>query len=368
MFGFKLGVSGTAPSADVTRTFLRSPDGYLLAGNPFGASFAVGGMTATGGQLAQSVQVYDPGSATVAPSYVTRFFLNPTTGTSDAVAPWQGFFAEVSGVPVGTNPALTYPVASTQPTDAAFVGRGAPDALAVHLTLDGATDDGPTRDEAAYVRLRDGASAGYDAHDASKLALPPVAAQALIAPVGTRDGAAFRQSVVSRPVAPAVVPVAFTASAAGSFTLRWDEARIPDGWTATLRDLATGAVVDLAAAERYAFTAEATDWAERFELSLASATTAQEAEAPAALSLGVPVPNPARSASRLRLVTAQAGRVVATVVDALGRTVLTAFEGEVAAGAATDIAIDVRTLAPGAYTVRVVTPEAVEARRLVVVR
>ena len=362
--GFVLAAFGAPPAANVTRAFARTADGYTMAGNPFAASFALSGLTASGGTLSSTVQAYDPDGATYRPLFQS----NPGTGTADAVAAWQGFFAEVSGVPVGSAPSLTYAAAATVPTDATFYGRGAPDALAVHLTLSGTTTAGAAvRDEAAWVRLRDGATAGRDADDASKL-VPPDGATALVAPVGSRDGRPERQSVVSLPVGPASVPVAFTATAAGTYELRWADARLADGWTATLRDLVTGTVVDLAATEAYAFASDATDWTERFELTLASPSTASEPVTGAAFSLGVPVPNPAAGVSRLRLTSARSGRVVATVVDALGRTVATAFDAEVAAGAMVEIAVDAAALAPGTYAVRVAGPGAAETRRLVVVR
>lgn len=366
--GFTLAAYGAAATADVTRDFPRAADGFVLAGNPFAASFAVSGITATGGTLATTVQVYDPDGLNGAPTY-RALFQNSPPGLSDVVAPWQGFFAEVRNVPVGSAPTLTYAVAATRPTDATFYGRGAPDALAVHLTLSGTTDTGTAvRDEAAWVRLRDGAEAGWDRDDAGKRT-PPVDTYALLAPVGVQDGQPERQSVVSLPVASSVVPVAFAATEGGTFELRWDGQNVPDGWTASLRDVVTGTVVDLRSAEAYAFTSEATDWTGRFELALTSATTAAEPGASARFALGAPVPNPASGVSRLRLTAAQSGRVTATVVDALGRTVAVAFDGEVAAGAAVEIAVDASGLAPGTYAVRVAAATgAAETRRLVVVR
>jgi hypothetical protein len=359
--GFTLAAYGAALTTDVTRAFPRTTDGNVMGGNPFAASFALSGLSATGGPLATTVQVYDPDG----PTYRPLFQSNPGTGAPDVVAPWQGFFAEVQSVPVGQEPALTYAIAATVPTNATFYGRGAPDALAVHLTLSGTTTDGTAvRDEAAWVRLRDGAEAGRDRDDAGKRT-PPVDTYALVAPVG--EGAA-RQSVVSLPVASSVVPVAFTATAGGTYELRWDGSRLPDGWTAGLRDLVTGTTVDLRAAEAYTFAAEATDWAERFELALTSAATSSEPTAASPFALGVPVPNPATGVSRLRLQASAAGHVTATVVDALGRTAAVVFDGHVAAGAAVEIAVDATALAPGTYAVRVTGPGAAETRRLVVVR
>ncbi|HEX8387026.1 MAG TPA: T9SS type A sorting domain-containing protein, partial [Rubricoccaceae bacterium] len=120
--------------------------------------------------------------------------------------------------------------------------------------------------------------------------------------------------------------------------------------------------------ESYPFESAATGWTDRFELVLASNTTAGEPVSDAPFALGVPVPNPASGVSRLRLQAAASGRVTATVVDALGRTVAVAFDREVAAGTSVEIAVDAAALAPGTYAVRVAGPGAAETRRLVVVR
>ena len=243
--GFSLYATGAAPTADVSRTFARTTDDYVLAGNPFASSFAVSGITAAAGALTTAVQAYDPGDAATAPTYRTLFQSNPMTGTSDVAATWQGFFASVTGLAPGTDPALSYAIAATNPTDATFYGRGAPDALAVRLTLDGTTASGArVADHAATVRLRGGAAIGADRDDAPKLT-PPAGPAVLVAPVD----AGARRSVAALPLVPAVVPVAFSASEAGRFTLRWDERRLAPGWTATLRDLETGTVTDLATAE-----------------------------------------------------------------------------------------------------------------------
>ena len=372
--GFVLSATGAAPTADVTRVFPRTADDFVLAGNPFESSFALSGLSATGGALGTVVYVYDPDGPGNAPTYRALFQSAPMSGAADIVAPWQGFFATVSGVAAGSAPALIYAAGATVAADATFYGRpavGVPDALAVRLTLTGTTDAGArVADEAAWIRLRDGAVREWDRDDAAKL-VPLADPVALIAPVGARVGDAARQGVLSLPVAPATVPLAFTTTSGGRFELRWDEARIPAGWTASLRDLATGAVVDLQASEAYAFDAAATAataWTERFELRLASTIVAAEPDADAQLEVGVPTPNPTAGVSRIAVRAARSGRIVTVVVDALGRTVRVAFDAEVAAGAQVQIAVDASGLAPGAYSVRVSGPGLTATRRLVVVR
>ncbi len=96
--------------------------------------------------------------------------------------------------------------------------------------------------------------------------------------------------------------------------------------------------------------------------------SASEPTATLAFALSAPTPNPATGTARLRLDAAQAGRVTATVVDALGRTVATVYDAEVAAGVTVEIAVDAARLAPGTYAVRVVGAGGQASQRLVVVR
>ncbi|HEX9952742.1 MAG TPA: T9SS type A sorting domain-containing protein, partial [Rubricoccaceae bacterium] len=187
---------------------------------------------------------------------------------------------------------------------------------------------------------------------------------ALVALVGA---AGERLSVDARPPAPALVCVAFSTGEAGTFTLRWADRRVPAGWTATLRDVVTGTVTDLATAEAYTFTSDATGWSDRFELSLANASTATEPAAAGAFALSAPSPNPASGVARLRLDAPRAGRVVAVLLDALGRTVATLLDADVSAGGV-DVIVDASGLAPGTYAVRATGPDGTATQRLVVVR
>ena len=163
------------------------------------------------------------------------------------------------------------------------------------------------------------------------------------------------------------MPLAFTTTHAGTFTLTW-ASTLGDARTASLRDLATGAVVDLDTATEYAFTAEAGDWAERFELVVAQrGATAGEA-GPSAVALGAPRPNPSSGRSTLALSVDAAQAVRAVVIDALGREVAVVFEGALAPGAETTLTLDTARLAPGAYVVRVVGETFAESRRMTVAR
>jgi hypothetical protein len=362
---FALSASGAAHEANTSQTFRRTENGFYMLGNPFAHPFDVACVSPERGEIQGSVvQLYDP----VGRSYKPRF-----GDFREIVAPWQGFFVEVAldeGVDLTVNyksylDECVYPGGRVD-----LVGKTA-DASRVAFTLTGATADGETvRDEAAIVRFRDGASDGWDAHDASKLT-PPAATHAMLAPVTTRDGAAYRTAISSLPAAldaPAVVPVSFLATDAGSYEIAW-AAPLPAGWTAELRDLVTGTVTDLAASATYAFTSDATGWTPRFELVVtASGVVATESGDIAETSLSAARPNPTAGATAFTLTAGTAGRVTAVVLDALGRAVATVLDADLAAGATAEIAVDASSLAPGLYVLRVEGGSGMHTRRFVVTR
>ena len=337
-----------------------SPDGLYMAANPFAYPFALSGVSVTDATLQDNFSIYDPTSG----SYTTLT-------STDVVAPWQGVFAEATS-PTGATITVNTTSDAVVPTSGvALLARPATAEARLSLRLDGALTSGATvADYAATVRLLDDATAGWDRYDGSKL-LPPQADQALVAFVGDRGGAATRQAVSSLPLSlteAVTLPVVLRASGAGSFTLTWGASTLPDGWTATLRDLVSGTVVDLGTATSYPFTSDATDWTTRFEMVLAPRGAVATEAGLSALSLGMPYPNPATSQATLALRTDAAQRVTATVVDALGRTVATVFDGALAAGAEQMLVVSTAGLAPGLYVVRVTGETFAQSRRLVVAR
>ena len=119
----------------------------------------------------------------------------------------------------------------------------------------------------------------------------------------------------------------------------------------------------------YTFTADATDWTDRFVLALRTGgATAGESGPEAARTLTTPTPNPTTGRSALTLRLAAAEHVTATVVDALGRTVATLYDAAAPAGADVTLSVDASRLAPGVYVVRVQGATFAETRRLTVVR
>ena len=349
-------LNGTPTPGPYAATTPVSPNGSYMAANPFAYPVQLSFVQTSSGTVGTSFQVFEPGTAPNSGTFVTLT-------AADVVSPWQGVFLTVNGA---TGPTVTLSSSSRNvvPTsNVALVGRSAEARLAFELT--GTLASGAqTTDRAAVVRFEDDAAPQWDRHDAAKLT-PPQTEFALVALGGTRDGAALRQAVLSLPLAAeATLPLALRATEAGAFTLAWSGAA---GVQASLRDLATGTVVDLGSADSYAFTADATDWTDRFELVLGSRPVAGET-APAALALTNPAPNPTTRQAAMTLTVDAAQRVTATVVDALGRTVATVYDADLAAGASAQITVDASAFAPGVYVVRVAGETFAEARRFTVAR
>ena len=364
---FQLALTGVpldnAPAATPYAVpMLQNASGFYLLGNPFAYPLYLGGVTTSAGTLQTTFQTFD------GITYQPRTASVSTPAAGDAVAPWQGFFAESADLTGAGAFDVRYDARRVAPTAYAtdLVGRPAAEGV-LALRLDGRTAAGiDVADRAALVRLVAGAATGWDPDDASKLT-PPAGPYALVAPVGTRGGAPYRQAVLALPLGAAagVYPLAFTATDAGTFTLRADLDDLPAGWSATLRDVTMGVLADLAAG--YTFTSDATDWTDRFALVLRSdAATAGDDAPGTAMSLSAPRPNPASGRAVLTLRLAAPEHVTATVVDALGRTVQTVFEGALSAGQSQDLTVDAPRLAPGVYVVRVTGETFAATRRLVV--
>ena len=336
--------------------------GFYMIGNPFAYPLLASGITADP-SLGTIFQAWEPSGR----SSGTYRAIDATMG--QALARWQGVFAEI-GNPTATAPTFTFDALATRAqTPQGPYYRGT-NAMALAFRLDGTTEAGAeTRDEAAIVRLLPDALDGWDRNDASKLT-PPAGPYALLAPVTTRDGAAYRTAVTSLPDdgQARTVPLAFLATDAGTYTLSWD-ASLADGASATLHDLATGAIVDLGASEDYTFTSAAADWAERFELVLSprGATAAEDAAGTDGLRVLAPRPNPSRGTSEVTVEVGTPQRVRADLFDALGRRVASVYDAAAPAGALA-LRLVVSGLAPGVYVLRVRGDVATATRTVTVTR
>lgn len=157
----------------------------------------------------------------------------------------------------------------------------------------------------------------------------------------------------------------------GSVATVFTEAIAKNAWTPLALDLSETA--DLSAVRKIEVgvripSAGGTGWFGRHQIDAVEARvveTSTEA-GPESSGVGLPYPNPTAGPFTIRLGAGVPQQVRVSVVDALGRTVLTAFDGETAGSR--DLAIDASRLAPGLYLVHVEGDDVRETRRLLVTR
>ncbi|HEX9952367.1 MAG TPA: zinc-dependent metalloprotease [Rubricoccaceae bacterium] len=367
-----LATSRPAVTSDVTVALHASGTRFNLLGNPFGTSLTVSGVAGWPGATALAsnvVQVWNAAGSTYESS-VTR----PT------ISAWQGFWAEAATAATLTIPASARTTGGTL-TRPANAADSAGTVIAFELA---SADSGSTLvDRAAVLVMGDGRESGPDRGDASKLA--PVSATHVVLAFAPADGVSTMRAVESRPVEAFTIPMAAVSVGAGAdLVLTWPRLDgLPEGWTAVLRDLATGTAVDLATEARYAFSvvptaaraAEAVPAGARlaaveprFVLAVGPrGATATEGGAAAVFALDAPAPNPARGTVAVSYSLAEAGATRVSLVDLLGREVAVVVAGEQAAGGHA-ASLDVSGLAPGVYVVRLSSGGDALARRIVVVR
>ena len=357
---FTLAATGTELTTDVVRAFPENADNAYMIGNPFPDALDVSGISVQpGATISNSFFAWDPNGG-------PADYVELQASLNEEAAAWQGLFVDVTGTG-GSGATVTYAVASTSATPATFYGRSAPSEIAFRLVGTHASGT-VVGDRIATVRFLDEAESGWDRFDAGD-PTPPTAAQGRLAVVGPFEGGEKRHGVRSLPSGlglPFATDLAFLTNDAGTFEISWDLTALPQGWIATLRDRVTGSSVDLATASTYAFDADATDWTNRFELSLASSSTSEEA-APASFLVGEAFPNPTSGEAQLMVRVDEAQAVRATVHDALGRQVAVAFDGPLSAGVPHAVALGA-DLAAGVYVVRIQGEGFTAARQLVVVR
>jgi hypothetical protein len=345
-----LTASGTILTTNTSVTFPQNGDNrFHIAGNPFGQAMTADGVTGDV-PLQNTIQVYNPASGFV-----------PVPRTAETtLSTWQGFFIEQ--MTAGTAVTVTYDASKRVAGNVTIVGRSATDGE-LALALSGQTVEGTAvADQGAIVRVTDVATVGWDIDDATKL-VPPMATYALLAPVGERDGAAYRQAVLSRPAGDlGNVTLAFTATHAGTYTITAEATDLATN--AMVRDLVTGTVTPLV--DGYTFTSDATEWTERFVVSFGR-TTASDGEAIAEFALAAPAPNPTAGAAVVRFDVPEASAVSVSMYDLLGRQVAVLAQGEVAAGRH-EARLEAGTLAPGVYVIRMQAGTFAATQRVTVVR
>ncbi|MDO7849880.1 putative Ig domain-containing protein, partial [Hymenobacter sp. M29] len=334
--------------------------GYALIGNPYPSPLDWGQVQdADRPNVGRTMYVYrsnDPGNPYTG---VYGFYNNGIGTISPVIAQGQGFFVRVADTQ--TAGSVTFknshrPTTYSSPT----YQRTTETRPLVELNLQGA---GSTLTDAAFVYFEQGATDAFDGQfDAEKLANPSglnlstslSATQRLAidgrAPLGTTQR---------------VVPLAVGVPAVGSYTLTAAQLLNLGNTPVYLRDLQSGAVVDLRAQSSYTFTVSNASALLTGRFELVFSPQAPLATAPAALAAQVGLyPNPATTTAFVEL-PAALGRtaVAAELVDALGRTVRTQ---QLPAQGAAPHRLNLAELAAGVYTLHLKTSAGVVVKKLVV--
>ncbi len=378
------GTGAELSTATVSVPLSSAGNGFNLVANPFRASLNTSGLASwANGTLASSAgQIWDPADETY----------TLTTELGNVVSAWQGLF--IQNATTGGATTLAIP-ATARTTGGTFVGReGAAGEAFVAFRLAGTTPDGaPTLDRAAVLAFAEDATPEWDLLDASKLT-PLAPAYATAAFVGQRDGETEAQAQFSLPSAPGQFTVPVVIDAVGTsptLTLSWPTLQnVPETWSFSLRDLQTGAIVDLRQATSYSFsvapeaarTGGPDTWldetttaaqaaarrAARFELVVAIGNVVSTGvELPTVFALDAVRPNPTSGAASVRFALPDAATVSVTVYDLLGRQVAVLAEGARAAGWHT-ADLGAARLSAGSYLVRMQAGTFTATQRVTVVR
>jgi hypothetical protein len=353
-----LSLNGQLNDGPLSQTLARAPGiadaGWQLLGNPYPSPLDYSLVAAADRPgLDAAIYVFES-TGPYAGTY--RSYANGVGG-EPLLALGQAFFARVStGQTTGT---LTFRneqrVTSYQnPT----YHRAAADARPlVQLTLQGS---GPLADH-AYVYFETGATEAFDPQfDALKL--PNSSGLNLSASLAGRQFSIDGHGVLG--TTQRVVPLAVGVPAPGAYTLTASQLLNLSTVPTYLRDLQTGALVDLAQQPSYSFTVgnAAALLTGRFELLFSPQRTL--AAAPAALAQQVSLyPNPATGSAQLELPASLGSQAItATLVDAVGREVRT-ISLPARGGAHT---LDLRTLPAGVYALRLATSAGTIVKKLTV--
>jgi hypothetical protein len=335
-------------------------NGYNLIGNPYPAPLDWSQVAAADRpNVGSALYVYRSNDPANPYAGVYGVYSNGVGNISPVIAQGQGFFVQV---PAGqTTGSVTFRNAQRATSYAnPTYQRTAENRPLVEMNLQGA---GSSLTDAAFVYFEQGATDNFDAqYDAEKLPNPSGLN------LSTSLNATKRLAIDGRgPLGSTqrVVPLAVGVPAVGSYTLNAAQLLNLGTTPVYLRDLQTGAVVDLNAQPSYSFTVSNASALMTGRFELVFAPQGVLATAPAALAAQVGLyPNPATTTAFVEL-PAALGRtaVAAELVDALGRTVRTV---SLPAQGAAPHRLSLTDLATGVYTLHLKTSVGVIVKKLVI--
>jgi hypothetical protein len=344
-------------SLNLTSTRNTYPDGgWQFLGNPYPAPLDYSRVTpADFVGLEGAIYVYSSTS-----QYQGRYRAYINNIGNPVVPVAQGFFARVASGQSTATMTFRNSQRLTAPNGTTLQRTTADPRPLVQLTLQG---QGAALADDAYVYFENGATSGFEpAFDAEKL--PNTTGLNLSTSLANSQ----HLSIDGQPeltTSQRVVPLAVGVPAAGSYTFTASQLLNLSTVPVYLRDLLTGALIDLAQQPTYRFTVAnaAALITGRFELVFSPQRVL--AAAPAALVQQVMLyPNPATSNAWVELPASLGNQAVAaTLLDAVGREVRT-FSLPARGAAAHQL--DLHQLATGIYALRLHTSAGVVVKKLMV--
>jgi len=342
-------------SLNLTSTRATYPEGgWQLLGNPYPAPLDYSRVAAADrAGLEAAIYVYSSTSR-----YAGRY-RSYVNGIGNPVLPvGQAFFARVAQGLSSATMTFRNSQRLTAPNGTTFQRLAADPRPLVQLTLQNAS--GALADEATMY-FETGATAGFEpTFDAKKLPNPSGLNLST-----TQAGHQF--SIDGQPELGAnqrVVPLAVGVPAPGTYTLMVSQLLNLSTVPVYLRDLQTGALVDLAAQPSYQFTISNAAALNTTRFELVFSPQKPLAIVPTALAQQVALyPNPAKMQATIELPASLSRQpVTAALVDALGRVVR---QQVLPAGVATHT-MPLTSVAPGVYSLRLTTEQGTITKKLVI--
>jgi hypothetical protein len=337
-----------------TRNTYPADGGWQFLGNPYPAPLDYSRVAAADRSgLESAIYIYSSTS-----QYIGRYRVY-VNGIGNPVVPLgQGFFARLASG--NTTATMTFRNSHrlTAPNGTTLQRPAADPRPLVQLTLQG---QGAALADEAYVYFENGATSGFE---------PTFDAEKLPNPTGlnlSTTQAGRQLSIDGQPelgTAQRVVPLAVGVPAAGTYTFTASQLLNLSTTPVYLRDMQTGALIDLRQQPSYQFTVSNAAALNTTRFALVFSPQQALATAPAALAEQVGLyPNPARTQVSVELPLSLSRQpVAATLLDALGRVVR---QQVLPAGLATH-ALPLADLATGVYSLRLATEKGTVVKKLVV--
>jgi methionine-rich copper-binding protein CopC len=337
-----------------TRNTYPSDGGWQFLGNPYPAPLDYSRVAAADrAGLESAIYIYSSTS-----QYMGRYRVY-VNGIGNPVVPLgQGFFARAASGQATANMTFRNSQRLTVPNGTTLQRTTADPRPLVQLTLQG---QGAALADEAYVYFENGATSGFDLeYDAEKLPNP--------SGLNLATHQVSRQlSIDGQPelgTAQRVVPLAVGVPAPGVYTFTASQLLNLSAVPVYLRDVQTGALLDLRQQPSYQFTVANAAALNTTRFELIFSPQQPLATVPAALAQQVAVyPNPARTQVAIELPLGLSRQpTTAALLDALGRVVRTQ---QLPAGLATHT-LPLADLATGVYSLRLTTEQGTVVKKLVI--